>query len=117
MYMYMHITEYKVLQLSEPSFLWHQPHTVIDPQHNSTPRRAYAAAMVCTKCAKLATGTKLATPGVKRKSDMYYGSPASTSAGAEKKSATLGQSGVGKVCILVYLYTEYRRIYAVVCLC
>lgn len=50
--------------------------------------------MVCNKCSKLSSGTKLATPGVKKKSDMYYGSPASSS--GEKKSATLGQTGISK---------------------
>lgn len=55
--------------------------------------------MVCSKCAKLVTGTSLATPGVKKKNDMYYGSSASSSAGSSsaKKSATLGQNGIGKV--------------------
>lgn len=55
--------------------------------------------MVCSKCAKLVTGTSLATPGVKKKTDMYYGSSASSSsaAGGAKKSATLGQNGIGKV--------------------
>ncbi|ROW17710.1 hypothetical protein VPNG_00918 [Cytospora leucostoma] len=48
--------------------------------------------MVCSKCQKLSKGTSLATPGVKKKSDMYYGSPASSSS----KSATLGQTGIGK---------------------
>ncbi|OAA67985.1 cript family protein [Niveomyces insectorum RCEF 264] len=55
--------------------------------------------MVCSRCAKLVTGTTLATPGVKKKNEMYYGSPASSSTsagGSSKKSATLGQTGVGK---------------------
>ncbi|AEO57744.1 hypothetical protein MYCTH_2304289 [Thermothelomyces thermophilus ATCC 42464] len=60
--------------------------------------------MVCAKCQKL-NKTVLATPGVKKKSEMYYGSPASSTststssssqAGAAKKSATLGQTGVSK---------------------
>jgi len=59
--------------------------------------------MVCSKCAKLTTGTKLATPGVKKKSDMYYGSPATSSAAGDKKSATLGQTGVGKVGLISLL--------------
>ncbi|KAB5558570.1 microtubule-associated protein CRIPT-domain-containing protein [Coniochaeta sp. 2T2.1] len=46
--------------------------------------------MVCAKCSKLSK-TTLATPGVKKKSEMYYGSAASSS--SDKKSATLGQSG------------------------
>lgn len=52
--------------------------------------------MVCGKCQKL-NKTVLATPGVKKKSEMYYGSPASSSASGEKKSATLGQTGISKV--------------------
>ncbi|MCJ1298732.1 hypothetical protein MMC08_001522 [Hypocenomyce scalaris] len=53
--------------------------------------------MVCAKCQKLSKKTELATPGVKRKNDMYYGSPATTSAGSSDKSktsATLGNNGV-----------------------
>ncbi|KAK4140323.1 microtubule-associated protein CRIPT-domain-containing protein [Dichotomopilus funicola] len=50
--------------------------------------------MVCSKCQKL-NKTSLATPGVKKKAEMYYGSPASTSSTA-KKSATLGQTGISK---------------------
>ncbi|ELQ39039.1 cript family protein [Pyricularia oryzae Y34] len=50
--------------------------------------------MVCGKCQKLSKGTSLATPSVKKKSEMYYGSPASSS--ASKSSATLGQTGVSK---------------------
>ncbi|TPX10863.1 uncharacterized protein E0L32_008252 [Thyridium curvatum] len=55
--------------------------------------------MVCSKCAKLSKGTTLATPGVKKKSEMYYGSPAASSsstASGPKKSATLGNTGVTK---------------------
>ncbi|KAH7354281.1 cript family protein [Plectosphaerella cucumerina] len=61
--------------------------------------------MVCTKCQKLGRGnTSLATPSVKKKSEIYHGSPASgsgiargsgSSTGATK-SATLGQTGIGK---------------------
>ena len=54
--------------------------------------------MVCTKCQKLTQSTALATPGVKKKSEMYYGSPAGTKSGDKTKtSATLGQNGIGKV--------------------
>jgi putative ribosome biogenesis GTPase RsgA len=49
--------------------------------------------MVCAKCQRLQK-TTLATPGVKRKADMYYGSPASQK--DDKSSATLGNSGIGK---------------------
>jgi hypothetical protein len=56
--------------------------------------------MVCAKCQKLSKSTALATPGVKKKNDMYYGSPAgsiSKSGDKTKTSATLGQNGIGKV--------------------
>ncbi|KAK4456129.1 microtubule-associated protein CRIPT-domain-containing protein [Podospora aff. communis PSN243] len=49
--------------------------------------------MVCAKCQKL-NKTTLATPRVKKKSEMYYGSAASSS--GDKKSATLGQNGISK---------------------
>ncbi|PTB67331.1 hypothetical protein BBK36DRAFT_1116336 [Trichoderma citrinoviride] len=52
--------------------------------------------MVCGKCLKLTKSTKLATPEVKKKSEMYYGSPASAKAGSSSKSATLGNTGVSK---------------------
>lgn len=52
--------------------------------------------MVCAKCQKL-NKTVLATPGVKKKSEMYYGSPASSTSSAGKPSPTLGQTGVSKV--------------------
>ena len=44
--------------------------------------------------------TELATPGVKNKNDMYYGSPATLTAGStgkSKTSATLGTTSIGKV--------------------
>ena len=53
--------------------------------------------MVCAKCQKLSKSTTLATPGVKKKSELYYGSPAGSSKSGDKKSATLGATGVGKV--------------------
>jgi hypothetical protein len=65
--------------------------------HNSRATRTSAAAnMVCAKCQKL-NKTTLATPGVKKKTEMYYGSPASSSSSEPKKSATLGQTGISKV--------------------
>jgi cysteine-rich PDZ-binding protein len=65
--------------------------------------------MVCTKCQKLQS-TKLATPEVKKKSEIYFGSPASSSKSNDKKSATLGQNGVGKVsdCFFFDFYWFYR---------
>lgn len=56
--------------------------------------------MVCAKCQKLQKKTELATPGVKRKNEMYYGSSASStvkSSDKSKSSATLGMTGIGKV--------------------
>ncbi|KAF6224898.1 hypothetical protein HO133_010092 [Letharia lupina] len=51
--------------------------------------------MVCAKCQKSQKKTELATPGVKRKNDLYLGSPASNDKG--KSSATSNASGVGKI--------------------
>lgn len=59
--------------------------------------------MVCSKCQKLLKKTELATPGVKRKNDLYYGSPTASSTGAGEKaksSATQGANGIGKVRIM-----------------
>ncbi len=56
--------------------------------------------MVCSKCQKQMKKTELATPGVKHRNDMYYGSPAAGKTGSSDKSkasATLGTSGIGKV--------------------
>ena len=47
--------------------------------------------MVCAKCQKTIKQTELATPAVKRKNEMYYGSPA-----GDKNKATLG-GGISKV--------------------
>jgi hypothetical protein len=47
--------------------------------------------MVCAKCQKTIKQTELATPAVRRKNEMYYGSPA-----GDKNKATLG-GGISKV--------------------
>ena len=65
--------------------------------------------MVCAKCQKKLKSTELATPGVKRKNDMYYGSPSTTlggssAAGAAKGKSTLGNTGIGKVCFFACLW-------------
>ncbi|MCJ1446827.1 MAG: hypothetical protein MMC23_007334 [Stictis urceolatum] len=53
--------------------------------------------MVCAKCQKAQSQTQLATPGVKRKNELYYGSPSAGATSAKgKPSATLGQTGIGK---------------------
>ena len=72
-------------------------YSTITPAHNYT-----FVEMVCAKCQKIQKKTELATPGVKRKNDMYYGSPtSSTPSGSgrdkSKTSATLGNTGIGKV--------------------
>lgn len=57
--------------------------------------------MVCAKCQKVSKSTTLATPGVKKKSEIYFGSAASSSSKRGEKtksSATAGNSGIGKVC-------------------
>lgn len=64
--------------------------------------------MVCVKCQKLTKPTSLATPGVKKKNDMYYGSPAGSSKSGAKTSATLGNTGVAKVCRYSNLGICYR---------
>ncbi|KAG7005530.1 hypothetical protein G7Y79_00019g047100 [Physcia stellaris] len=51
--------------------------------------------MVCAKCQKLQR-TMLATPGVKRKNDMYYGSPTAGGGEKSKSSSTQGPTGIGK---------------------
>ncbi|OLN83674.1 Cysteine-rich PDZ-binding protein [Colletotrichum chlorophyti] len=52
--------------------------------------------MVCTKCQKLgkSASTTLATPSVKKKSEIYHGSSSSSSSSSTK--ATLGSTGIGK---------------------
>ena len=76
-----------------------QPHSAF-PRHSTahqTPS-SRSTKMVCAKCAKLSKSTTLATPGVKKKSEMYYGSPAGSSKTSDKTktSATLGNNGIGK---------------------
>lgn len=64
--------------------------------------------MVCAKCQKKLKATELATPGVKHKNDMYYGSPSTTlgggSADKTKGKSTLGNTGVSKVCSFLRHY-------------
>ncbi|KAF9892427.1 hypothetical protein FE257_001535 [Aspergillus nanangensis] len=59
--------------------------------------------MVCSKCQKKLKSTELATPGVKRKNEMYYGSPSTSLGGGGsgvdskgKSKPTLGSTGIGK---------------------
>ncbi|KAI4274834.1 MAG: hypothetical protein LQ337_003646 [Flavoplaca oasis] len=51
--------------------------------------------MVCAKCQKLKS-TSLVTPAVKKKNEMYYGSPAGSTGRVEKSSATNGSAAAGK---------------------
>ncbi|KAI4174303.1 MAG: hypothetical protein LQ343_002442 [Gyalolechia ehrenbergii] len=53
--------------------------------------------MVCAKCQKQLKSTALATPAVKKKTEMYYGSPAGSSGRIEKSSATSGSTAAGKL--------------------
>ena len=59
--------------------------------------------MVCAKCQKTIKQTELATPGVKRKNEMYYGSPA-----GDKNKATLS-GGISKVGFNVLLNRYLAR--------
>ena len=59
--------------------------------------------MVCAKCQKTIKQTELATPSVKRKNEMYYGSPA-----GDKNKATLS-GGISKVGLNVLLDTRLLR--------
>ena len=53
--------------------------------------------MVCAKCQKTRKRTALATPGVKRKNEMYLGSPtADQGKSGSSSSAAAGPSGIGK---------------------
>lgn len=82
--------------------------------------------MVCSKCQKKLKSTELATPGVKRKSEMYYGSPStslggggssgsgsagagSATAAAYRSKPTLGGTGVSKVRGLLYFFPRFLR--------
>ncbi|OJJ65221.1 hypothetical protein ASPSYDRAFT_140978 [Aspergillus sydowii CBS 593.65] len=56
--------------------------------------------MVCAKCQKKLKSTELATPSVKRKSEMYYGSP-STSLGGGGSSGS-GSGGAGSATAAAY---------------
>ncbi len=72
--------------------------------------------MVCAKCQRLQKSTELATPGVKRKNELYYGSPSSSTNGTgdkSKSSATLGSTGAGKVRQSNPLDPKRRRLIAI----
>jgi hypothetical protein len=76
--------------------------------------------MVCTKCQKKLKTTELATPGVKKKSEMYYGSPAASVGGGSGSGGgkpTMGNTGVGKVCYLSYILRIRVHIYNVPMCC
>lgn len=49
--------------------------------------------MVCSKCQKVIKKTELATPNVKRKNEIYLGSPMVD----KNKSSTVGSNGISKV--------------------
>ncbi|KAI4146925.1 MAG: hypothetical protein LQ341_001940 [Variospora aurantia] len=54
--------------------------------------------MVCAKCQKQLKSTALATPAVKKKTEMYYGSPTGSSGRIEKTASTGGSTAAGKAC-------------------
>lgn len=62
--------------------------------------------MVCSKCQNKIKQTELATPGVKHRNEIYYGSPTTSIANSRDKSktsATIGATGVGKVTTSAFL--------------
>lgn len=61
--------------------------------------------MVCTTCAAKKPPTNLATPAVRRKSELYHGSSASSS--GKKPSATLGNAGITKSKLLTAAKNPY----------
>ncbi|KAM3073620.1 hypothetical protein ACMFMG_004496 [Clarireedia jacksonii] len=73
--------------------------------------------MVCAKCQKKPQSTTaLATPEVKKKNDMYYGSPAAGSSKAgTKTSATLGNNGIGKSKLLSKSARNPYATYSTIC--
>lgn len=74
--------------------------------------------MVCAKCAAKSKPTALATPGVKRKAELYHGSSASAAANAKDKStksATVGHTGVGKSKLLSKAAKNPYAAYAASC--
>ncbi|ODH13552.1 hypothetical protein ACO22_07143 [Paracoccidioides brasiliensis] len=69
--------------------------------------------MVCSKCQRKLKKTELATPAIKRKNDMYYGSPHNTIGGGDAKnrsSATLGNTGISKSSIRYFAAAPYALI-------
>ncbi len=81
------------------------PHQRLRSNHHDDNNNNNPAKMVCAKCQKLAKSTTLATPGVKKKSEMYYGSPAGSGKSGDKSktSSTLGNNGIGKAsCHLIH---------------
>lgn len=76
--------------------------------------------MVCAKCTKALKPTALATPTVKRKSEIYHGSASSsasksTSTSTTKTSSTLNHAGIGKSKLLSAGAKNPYAIYSSVC--
>lgn len=82
-------------------------------------KRERRKTMVCSKCQKKLKSTELATPGVKRKSEMYYGSPSTSVGGGggegSKSKPTLGNTGIGKVCYVFSCFVYYFCGFAGLC--
>lgn len=85
------------------------PRVLQDTNHFYLPFDCDQSKMVCANCQKSQKKTELATPGVKRKNDLYFGSPASHDKG--KSSTASSASGIGKVgvCILISLRSLVDR--------
>lgn len=95
----LHISSAKAFKQPIPRYIA-LVRTIVNRGRERNQRTSFelSTSMVCAKCQKLST-TKLVTPEVKKKSEIYYGSPASSSSskGTGTKSATLGNAGVTKV--------------------
>jgi hypothetical protein len=89
----LHVNPYEVI------FAYHLPHQTRAPPAKQHRLKFRTPIMVCGKCQKKLKKTELATPGVKRKNDIYYGSPSSTLGGGgdAKSKPTLGNTGISKV--------------------
>lgn len=91
------------MKINKTTSTQQQQHNAIKQEENKISKLR----MVCSKCQKKLKNTQLATPGVKRKTDIYYGSPSSSFGGGgdaiagskagSKGSSTLGNTGVSKV--------------------
>jgi len=94
-----------------PKIIETYPFHYVPLSKEDSPRQNFK--MVCAKCQRLHK-TVLATPEVKKKTEMYYGSPASSSSSTDKQKATLGQAGISKVSLDLKI-TETARSRLIFC--